>query len=77
MPAAASSRAPGVWGADGAAERKTGVAHTVRAPPFLGLRASYARPPDGFANPPPRQRRAELSSAVADSIPIITAGKIC
>jgi len=34
-------------------ERGTGVAYTVRAPAILGLRASYARPPDASAYPAP------------------------
>ncbi|OGS09165.1 MAG: hypothetical protein A2270_06570 [Elusimicrobia bacterium RIFOXYA12_FULL_51_18] len=34
-------------------ERGTGVTHTVRAPAFLGLRTSDARPPDASAYPDP------------------------
>ena len=56
-----------VRGTGGAAERKTSVGHTVAALPILGPRAYVSSGrrtvvrfansiPDGFANPPPRQR---------------------
>ena len=48
-----------VRGTGGAAERKTSVAHTVRALPDLARRAYVsAELRYGFANPPPRQHPA-------------------